>query len=99
MATTPTFSTGGLASGLDTASIIDQLTNIESAPITLNNDSISSYRAQISALGDLLSNLNALKSAGASLKTSGVINQTASSATDVAVTPTGKTLPGNYTFN
>ena len=35
MATTPVFRAGGLASGLDTNSIIDQLVNIESRPLTV----------------------------------------------------------------
>ena len=52
-----TFRAGGLASGLDTNSIIDQLVSIESTPLSLLRKRQTGIRTQISTLGDLASRL------------------------------------------
>lgn len=70
---TSTFSVGGIASGLDTNSIIDQLVKIESSSITNAQTRQAAYKSQISQLGDLTSKMNALSSAATTLKTSGAL--------------------------
>lgn len=68
---TSTFSVSGLASGLDTGSIIDQLVKIESSSVTEAQSRQAAYKSQISQLGDLTSKLQTLSSAVSSLKTGG----------------------------
>jgi flagellar hook-associated protein 2 len=65
-----TISFGGLATGLDTGSIISQLVAIRRAPITQMEERQSSYERQISALNDLKTKLLALQTAAADLDTS-----------------------------
>ncbi|MDP1830378.1 MAG: flagellar filament capping protein FliD [Archangium sp.] len=67
------FRVGGLASGLDTNSIIDQLVKIESNSVTVAQARQSAYQAQISQLGDLTSKLKALATATTALKTGGAL--------------------------
>jgi flagellar hook-associated protein 2 len=62
-----TFTVGGLASGLDTNSIVDKLVAIESLPITKNSQRQAALSVQISSIGDLLSKIKSLSSAAGSL--------------------------------
>lgn len=97
MATTiPTFTAGGLASGLDTNSIVDKLVALESAPITKNSTYQAALTVQISTLGDLSSKIKALATSASTLA-----NGVAQSS--VVTTPSGITavagtgaLPGRY---
>ena len=59
----PTISFSGLASGLDTTSIISQLTNTAQIPITNLNKQITGYNSQISDWQSLNTNLASLQSA------------------------------------
>jgi flagellar hook-associated protein 2 len=95
--TTPIFQAGGLASGLDTNTIVDKLVTLESQPITANTARQAALTAQISSIGDLSSKIQAMASAAQALGTSGV------SANTIAQTPAGITavagagaLPGSY---
>jgi len=95
--TTAIFQAGGLASGLDTNSIVDKLVALEAQPITTNTAHQAALTAQISSIGDLSSKIKSLAAAAQSLGTSGV------SANTVTQTPTGITavagagaLPGSY---
>src|SRR3569623_75651 len=54
--TTPIFQAGGLASGLDTNSIVDKLVALESQPITKNTAYQAALTAQISSIGGISSN-------------------------------------------
>jgi len=81
--TTPIFQAGGLASGLDTNSIVDKLVALESQPITANTAYQAALTAQISSIGDISSKIKALSAASQSLGTSGV------SANTVSQTPAG----------
>src|SRR3569623_2083891 len=98
MATTsPIFQAGGLASGLDTTSIVDKLVALESQPITKNTAYHAALTAQISSIGDISSKIKALAAAAQSLGTSGVSSNT------VSQTPAGTTavagagaLAGSY---
>jgi flagellar hook-associated protein 2 len=62
-----TFNVGGLASGLDTNSIVDKLVSIESLPITKNNQRQAALNVQISSIGDLLSKIKSLSTAASGL--------------------------------
>lgn len=60
MSTGPVFTAGGLASGIDTTSLIDQLISIERRPITLLEQRIQTFnlqRAQIENIGGRASTL------------------------------------------
>ena len=59
----PTISFSGLASGLDTTSIISQLTATAQLPITSLNKQITGYNSQVADWQSLNSNLAALQSA------------------------------------
>ena len=56
-------SVGGLVSGLDTNSIIDQLLALQQQPIVRLQQQEAGYQVQLSAYGSLQSTLNSLKSA------------------------------------
>ena len=57
------FNSGGLASGIDTNSIVDTLTKLESRPLELLQTRQAALKTQVSLLGDLSSRMNALKTA------------------------------------
>jgi len=95
--TSPIFQAGGLASGLDTNTIVDKLVAVESQPITKNTAYQAALTAQISSIGDLSSKIKGLAAAAQSLGTSGV------SSNAVSQTPAGISavagagaLPGSY---
>ena len=94
----PAFTAGGLASGLDTNSIVSQLVAIESQPITLLQQQQAGLKSQVSALGDLMSKLSALQSAADSLSSNGVLAvSTASPNTAFSATPGSSAAAGRYT--
>jgi flagellar hook-associated protein 2 len=68
-----TITTGGLASGIDTNSLIDKLVELQSRPLTLAKKRQDGYRSQISILGDLSSRLSALETAAKALSTGGAL--------------------------
>ncbi len=101
MATTsvgsPTFTAGGLASGLDTNSIIDQLVTLESQPNTDIKNQQSDINVQISALADLINSVNSLDTAAADLGTNGVFAaKTTSSNTAFSASPGTGAVPGRF---
>ena len=96
--TTPVFTAGGLASGLDTNSIVDKLVALEQTPITKNTALQAAMTVQISSIGDLSSKIRALATSASSLG-----NGVASSS--IVTTPSGVTavagtgaLPGRYSI-
>lgn len=78
----PIFQAGGLASGLDTNSIVDKLVALESLPIAKNSSRQAALNVQISSVGDLMSKIKSLASTSTTLS-SGV------GATSVATAPSG----------
>ena len=85
--TGPLFQAGGLASGLDTNAIIDNLILADSAPLNRLKQRQSDYKVQISTLGTLQTQLQALQSASAALSTNGVVSiQPNSTFSDFKVT-------------
>jgi flagellar hook-associated protein 2 len=68
-----TFRAGGLASGIDSNSIIEQLLSIESRPISILKTRQEGLRTQISTLGDISSKLSAVYSAADALAKGGTL--------------------------
>jgi flagellar hook-associated protein 2 len=92
----PLFQATGLASGLDTNSIIDKLISAESGPLNRLKQRQSDYQVQISTLGTMVTQLNALSSAAASLSTNGVVSiQPNATYSDFSVTGSAK-AEGSY---
>jgi len=71
--TGPLFQAGGLASGLDTASIVNSIITADSAPMLALQSQQAAYSVQISALGTLTDKLKALRTATDQLATSGLV--------------------------
>jgi flagellar hook-associated protein 2 len=95
--TAPLFSVGGLASGLDTASIVTGLTNIQAAPLNALLAQQTGYKTQVSLLGQLVSKINTLQTAAAALSTNGAIGvKTTSVNTDFTATPSSQTVAGSH---
>jgi flagellar hook-associated protein 2 len=82
MASVPAFTAGGLASGLDTNTIVDKLVALESQPITKNTAKQAALNVQISAVADLVSKIKSL-STSASTLASGI------AAYSIAAAPSG----------
>src|SRR5947209_8579173 len=64
---------GGLASGLDTNSIISQLVQIERQPITQLQTQIKNYNTQKSILSDITTKLGAFNTAVGALSTASAV--------------------------
>lgn len=69
MATNPSITFGGLASGLDTNAIIDGLLKVEALPLQRNQATQQTVTAARSTLSSLLNSLNAVKTAAEALDT------------------------------
>lgn len=72
-ATSALFQASGLASGLNTSSIVDALINADSYQLTALQQKQSDYQVQISTIGTLVSQLQALQSAATNLGKNGVV--------------------------
>jgi len=77
---TSLFRATGLASGIDTQSMITALVSIERRPIDQLQANQSAYQQQISYLGNIASKLSALSTAATELKDNGVRGATISSS-------------------
>ena len=91
----------GLFSGIDTASLINQLLAIEARPRTLAQQRIIQLQSQQAAFLDINSALSALKTAADAFVTGKVFetNEAISSDDDVVSAGAGKdAAPGTYTF-
>ena len=87
----PTISFSGLASGLDTSSIITQLTTTAQVPITNLNTQITGYNSQLSDWQTLNTNLAALQTAVTTLSSQATVDvPSASSTNPAAATITGQ---------
>ena len=95
--TTPAFIAGGLASTLDTNSIIDGLVSLQQRPLTLLKSQQTGLQAQISTLGSLATRLSALGDAGRALGTSGALAVSATSSnTSFSAAPGAGAAAGSY---
>jgi len=87
----PTISFSGLASGLDTTSIISQLTATAQLPITSLNKQITGYNSQVADWQSLNSNLAALQSAVKTLSNQSTLSvPAAASSNPLAATITAQ---------
>src|SRR5687767_3468374 len=71
--TDASFRAGGLASGIDTSSIIEQLMALERRPIDQMKSRQSGLRTQISTIGDISAKLNSLSTTAKALGTGGTL--------------------------
>jgi flagellar hook-associated protein 2 len=95
--TSATFTASGLASGLDTATIVDKLVQLESAPITLMQNRQAALKTQLSTMGSIISKLSALRDASTALATNGVLGVTsASQNATFTATPSSGSNAGRY---
>ena len=86
-------------SGIDTASLVDQLTALEQQKVTTITDKVTTYKTQISAYGKLQSTISTLQTAAKDLNTSASFDLFKSNSTDSdVVTLTGGVgaIEGNY---
>jgi flagellar hook-associated protein 2 len=91
---------GGLATGLDTGTIVAQLLEIKKQPIYRLQERKKGFQAEISALGTFKSKLAALQEAAAKLDTAGEFSALKASSSDedlLQVTANSKAAPGSYT--
>lgn len=75
------FRAGGLASGIDTNSIVDQLTEIQRAPIRQAQRRQEAFKVQLSGIANLSSRLQALETATQDLVAGGVLSSSATEGT------------------
>jgi flagellar hook-associated protein 2 len=93
----PLFQAGGLASGLDTTSIVNSIITADSAPLQQVQSEQAAYQVQISTMATLTAKLQALQSATDALATTGLAPITADS-TYADFTATGSApAEGSYT--
>ncbi|MFM2151902.1 MAG: hypothetical protein RL199_337 [Pseudomonadota bacterium] len=91
------FQASGLASGMDSASIIDNYVNVEKIPINRLQKQQEEVQTKISSLGNLKSRLATLQSVADDLKKNGVrVNAVQGENTAFTATPDAKALPGQY---
>jgi flagellar hook-associated protein 2 len=94
-----TVSFSGLASGMDTASLVSQLVELKRQPIYRLQGDRQAYETQISALGNLKSRLVALQDAAQNMDSANEFAalRGASSHEDIlTATPASTAAPGNY---
>jgi flagellar hook-associated protein 2 len=95
----PQFTASGLISGLDTGSMVTQLTALAGAPITQLQTQETAIKAQISAEASLSSQLSALGTLATSLSTAGVVASSAqTSSSAFTATATAGAGAGRYTL-
>jgi flagellar hook-associated protein 2 len=100
MADSPFFSVGGLASGLDTTSIIDGLTKLEQRPLDALRTQQDGFRTQVSLIGQLVAKIKTLQTAAQALSDSGTVGmKTTSTNTDFTATGSSKSQAGVYTVS
>ncbi|HEY4184085.1 MAG TPA: flagellar filament capping protein FliD [Polyangia bacterium] len=95
---TPIFTAGGLASGLDTNTIVDKLVALEQAPITKNTAYQAALTVQISAIGDLSSKIKALAASATSLGSGVSANTATQIPTGIGAVAGVGAVPGNYSI-
>jgi flagellar hook-associated protein 2 len=93
----PVFTAGGLATGMDTNSIVEQLVSLESRPLSLLRSRQSGMKTQVSTLADLVSKLSSLAAAAKDLGDAGVLGTKAVSTNDAfTATPGSAATAGRY---
>jgi flagellar hook-associated protein 2 len=91
------FRASGLATGIDTGAIIDQLIKIGTQPIDLLRQRQSGMAAQVSTLGDLVSKLQDLSKTATTLGDGGTLGtKVSSTSTGFSATSDAKAIAGRY---
>lgn len=97
--TSATYQASGIASGIDTTSIVDSLIAAESGPLNQLKQRQTDYNVQISTLGTLVTQLQALQTAATDLSTNGIVAvQPTSTYSDFTVSGSAE-AEGSYTIN
>jgi flagellar hook-associated protein 2 len=92
------FQASGLASGLNTSSIIDALISADSGRLNALKQKQSDYQVQISTMGTLVTQLQAMQTAADGLSKNGVVAiQPSSTYSDFSVTGSAK-AEGSYSI-
>ncbi|MEZ4388782.1 MAG: flagellar filament capping protein FliD [Candidatus Krumholzibacteriia bacterium] len=94
-----TISFSGLATGMDTASIVSQLLELKRAPVYRLQNDRQTYQSQISALGTLKDKLLALQTAAQGLDTANefaALKATSSHEDLLQVTASSSAAPGTF---
>jgi flagellar hook-associated protein 2 len=92
-----TFSAGGLASGLDTNTIIDKFVALRRVPLTQLERLQAGVQTQITTLADITSSIAALDTATRALSTGGVLgSKTVSRNTSFTAVPGTSAVSGDY---
>lgn len=92
-----TFQAGGLASGLDTNTLIDKLVQTRSLPLTQLQKLQAGVQSQISMVGTIASRIADLDTAARALSTGGVLASKATSTnTSFSARPGSGAVPGTY---
>ncbi|HOX26461.1 MAG TPA: flagellar filament capping protein FliD [Candidatus Krumholzibacteria bacterium] len=94
-----TVSFSGLATGLDTATLVSQLVELKRAPIYRLQSQRKGYENQLAALGTLKTKLEALQAAAQKLDTANEFASLAATSSDedvLTVTANGTAAPGTY---
>ena len=92
---------GGLATGLDTQSIIEKLMDLERRPITLLQQQEDAFQVKLSAYGEVKSALSAFQSAANDLRypSNFAVSSSSSSNEDIlTVTSSGSAVLGNHSI-
>jgi len=100
MADDPVFRAGGLASGLDTNSIIDGLTKLEQRPLDRLKTQQDGFKTQVSLIGQLVSKIGSFYTAAKAIGDAGALGvKTTSVNQDFVATPTANASAGSYTVS
>lgn len=95
-----TFRVGGLASGLDTHSIIDAMLQAEKRPVALLQQRQEGIRSRISALGTIAGRIDDFSRVAEEIKNQGVsVSSVMSENTSFAARASGTALPASYSIN
>ena len=95
-ATAALFQASGLSSGLDTSAIVDALIQADSVQLNSFKQKASDYQVQISTLGTLVSQVQALQTAASNLATNGVVSIVPTSTYADFTTSGSAKAEGNY---
>ncbi|SDI03943.1 flagellar filament capping protein FliD [Propionivibrio dicarboxylicus] len=93
--------TTGIASGLDTASIVSQLMAVEKAPLTRLQSQLSTVESQISAMGKVKSAIASLQDAASAIATSSDLYTYTGSVADTSIasaSTTSSAVAGTYSL-
>lgn len=91
-----TITSAGIASGLDVNSLVSQLMQVESRPLTLLTNKQSAFNSKISALGSISGAFSSLQTAALALSKASTFKATASDTAVLSASVTGTVTAGNY---